>query len=116
MRVPQMASDRHAIIDEFNDSFGGVRRQGEVELDSINASFEEIANFLGNSIRRRNAVEHFPKRTAVVETLVRTIQQRTENKHTWSQLLAAVEIGFELFDLVELGADIAYGCDAGSKK
>src|SRR5262245_54579355 len=100
MRVPQMARDWHAIIDEFNDGFGGIRRQSQVELDAINASFEEIADFLGNSVRRRNTVEHFPERTPIFETLVRAVEQRTENKHAWSQLLAAVEIGFELFDFL----------------
>ena len=105
MGIAEMRSHRDALVDVLDDSPGGVGRHRKVDLDPVDASLQEAADFLQDRLDRRYAVEHFGERTA--QALVGSVEQRTKHKQPRAELRAAVQIGPELEHLLQLATHVA---------
>jgi len=79
---------RHPLVDILDNSPGGVGWHRKVDLDPVDASLQEAADFLGDRIDRWYTVEHSGERTA--KALVGSVEQRTKHKEPRAELRAAV--------------------------
>jgi len=88
MGIAKMRRHRDALVDILDNSPGSVGRHRKVDLDPVDTSLKEAADFPRDRIDRRYAVEHFGERTA--QALVGSVEQRTEHKQPRAELRAAV--------------------------
>src|SRR5689334_18076788 len=103
--VAKMGGDRDALVNELDDGAGRIGRHREVDLDAVNASFEQAANLLGNGVHRGHAVKQLGKRA--IETLDGSVEQWTKDKEARPELSATVEVGAKLQHLLKFSANVS---------
>src|SRR6516225_918436 len=114
MGIAKMRRHRDTLVHILDDSPGRVGRHRKVDLDRVDASLQEAADFLGDRIDRWYTVEHSGERTA--KALVGSVEQRTKHKEPRAELRAAVQIGPELEHLLQLAAHVAGSRHTGSEE